>query len=168
MSLQTSVKRALTESDQLKSDKQLLTSIKEAEIRQAVQYAIREELKTKTIEKLKESDTKSRIVRNILFEEIDDIIANRTEQDYYFYKIRDLYDKELKKIEKIEKQKQKEQEQQEQEAEKMKMQEETLQAARRQAAIDLFFKILGIIGLILLAPLIFCILIIFEALKNTK
>ena len=164
MSLQTSVKRALTEADQLKSDKQLNQSIKDYEIRNALQFAIIEELKRRTIEDLKKSDIKFTIIKNTLYETITDIIANDTEEDYYFYKMQDIYDKELAKIEKQEKQKQKEIEKKQQEAEKIKIQE----AARRQAAIDLFFKIIGIIGLILLAPLIFCIFIIFEALKNTK
>lgn len=164
MSLYNTINRATQEAEQLKSDKQLNQSIKDYEIRNALQFAIIEELKKRTIKDLKKSDVKFTIIKNTLYETIADIIANDTEENFYFYKMQDIYDKELAKIEKQEKQKQKEIEQEQQEAEKVQAEK----IANKQLAIDTIFKALGIIGLILLAPIIFIIFIIFEALKNTK
>ena len=164
MSLYNTINRATQEAEQLKSDKQLNQSIKDYEIRNALQFAIAEELKKRTIKDLKKSDVKFTIIKNTLYETIADIIANDTEEDYYFYKMQDIYDKELAKIEKQEKQKEQEQEKQRQEAEKLQAEKLT----KRQTAANTFFKILGIIGLVALAPIILCIMIIFEALKNTK
>lgn len=170
MSLQVSIGRALNDKEELRRYKTLLLKTKELQLKEAVETALKTELQDFSIEELRDSDRKEKIIDNIM-SSINDLVEYDGEYNFFYYHVQELYDKTLNKLEREQKQKQKEQEQKqkeqeqiEQEAEKIKIQE----AARRQAIIDLFFKILGIIGLILLAPLIFCIFIIFEALKNTK
>lgn len=179
MSLQKSVERALTESEQLKSDKQLLLATKENIIKNAVIFAIKDELRLNSIDILKQDLKKDKIIDNILFETIDDLIANKTEQDFYYYKIAEYYDKEIEKIErkqerekrKLEKE-QKEQErkrlfeEKQQEKERLLKEKERKEKQARQEAIA--WEILKILAWIILAPILLIAFIFIEVLKSTK
>lgn len=167
MSLYNTINRATQEAEQLKSDKQLNQSIKDYEIRNALQFAIIEELKKRTIKDLKKSDVKFTIIKNTLYETIADIIANDTEEDFYFYKMQDIYDKELAKIEKQEKQKQKEIEQEQQEAEKVQAEK----IANKQNfihSINIIINGVIISLLVIFAPFLLISFVIYFILKNMK
>lgn len=167
MSLKTSVNRALTEADQLKSDKQLNQNIKDYKIKNALQFAIIEELKTKTIKDLKKSDVKFTIIKNTLYETVTDIIANGTEQEFYFYKMQDIYDKELIKIERQEKQKQKEIRREQQEAEKLQAEKLANQQDFRHS-INIIINGVIIALLVIFAPFLLISFVIYFILKNMK
>lgn len=166
MSLYNTINRATQEAEQLKSDRQLLQATKDAKIFRTLKKVIFKKYEDGvTIEQLKEKHTRTETVQEILGDEkIDSLIATGNEQEYYFYKLLELYDKEIIRLERLEKQKQKEIEKEQQEAEQLQAEK----IANKQIAIDTILKVLGIIGLILLAPIVFIIFIIFEALKNTK
>lgn len=179
MSLQKSVERALTESEQLKSDKQLLLATKENIIKNAVRFAIKDELKLKSIDILKNDLEKDRIIDNILFETIDDIIANKTEQDFYYYKIFEYYDKELERIEKKQEREKRKLEKEQKEQERKRLFEEKQQEKERllkekerkekQAKTEaIIWEILKILAWIILAPILLFAFIFIEVLKSTK
>lgn len=163
MSLQVSIERALNDKEELRRYKTLLLKTKELQIKEAVETALKTELQDFNIEELRDSDKKEKIIDNIM-SSINDLVEYDGEYNFFYYHIQELYDKTLNKLEREQKQQQKKQE-----AEQKQLEQERATAQmQRQIAVDIFFKIIGIIGLILLAPFILILLIIFEALKNTK